>query len=55
MSNGIVMNGPIPIMFDMFSAVACRRPKRRSRAGAVAWSLMASSSSGGPRAAAAGR
>ena len=27
------MNGPTPIMFDMFSAVACSRPKRRSRAG----------------------
>src|SRR5258705_94883 len=29
MSSGIVMNGPIPIMFVMFSAVACSRPKRR--------------------------
>ncbi len=29
-SSGIVMNGPMPIMFDMFSAVACSRPKRRS-------------------------
>ncbi len=29
------MNGPIPIMFDMFSAVACSRPKRRSRAGVM--------------------
>jgi hypothetical protein len=24
------MNGPMPIMFDMFRAVACNRPKRRS-------------------------
>src|SRR6266513_1448414 len=30
MSSGIVMNGPIPIMFVMFSAVACIKPKRRS-------------------------
>src|SRR3989442_3712276 len=29
MSSGIVMNGPMPIMFVMFSAVACSRPKRR--------------------------
>ena len=28
---GIVMNGPIPIMFDMFSAVACSKPKRLGR------------------------
>src|SRR5262249_30500043 len=28
---GIVMNGPIPIMFDMLSAVACNKPKRRER------------------------
>jgi hypothetical protein len=28
---GIVMNGPIPIMFDMFRAVACKRPNRRTR------------------------
>jgi hypothetical protein len=27
--SGMVMNGPTPIMFDMFKAVACRRPKRR--------------------------
>jgi hypothetical protein len=26
---GIVMKGPIPIMFDMLSAVAWSRPKRR--------------------------
>src|SRR5439155_11574770 len=32
-SNGIVMNGPMPIMFDMFRAVACSKPKRRSRWG----------------------
>ena len=25
------MNGPMPIMLDMFSAVACSRPKRRGR------------------------
>src|SRR5690242_12518186 len=29
-NNGMVMNGPMPIMFDMFSAVACSKPKRRS-------------------------
>jgi hypothetical protein len=29
MSSGIVMNGPTPIMFVMFSAVAGRRLKRR--------------------------
>jgi hypothetical protein len=29
MSSGIVMNGPTPIMFVMFSAVADRSPKRR--------------------------
>src|SRR5882672_5706688 len=29
MSNGIVMNGPIPIMLIMLSAVAWTRPKRR--------------------------
>src|SRR5437899_2988573 len=29
MSSGIVMNGPMPIMFVMLSAVACNRPKRR--------------------------
>ena len=28
---GIVMKGPIPIMFDMLRAVACSRPKRRER------------------------
>ena len=32
-SAGMVMNGPTPIMFVMFSAVACNRPKRRSRCG----------------------
>src|SRR5262245_64709881 len=32
-SSGIVMNGPTPIMLDMFSAVDCSRPKRRSRVG----------------------
>ena len=31
MSSGIVMNGPAPIMFVMFSAVAGSRPKRRGR------------------------
>src|SRR5688572_26461738 len=30
---GMVMNGPIPIMFDIFSAVACNSPNRRSRCG----------------------
>src|SRR3954452_10118318 len=29
MSNGMVMNGPTPIMFVMLSAVACSMPKRR--------------------------
>src|SRR5947207_11593920 len=29
--SGIVMNGPTPIMFDMFRAVACTNPKRLSR------------------------
>src|SRR5882757_2511430 len=29
--SGIVMNGPTPIMFDMFSAVDCNSPKRLSR------------------------
>ena len=24
-SSGIVMNGPMPIMFDMFRAVACKQ------------------------------
>ena len=38
------MNGPIPIMFDMFSAVACSRPKRRSSVGAVVGSVMESPS-----------
>src|SRR5437867_3450799 len=33
MSAGIVMNGPMPIMFVMFSAVACTKPNRRSRCG----------------------
>ena len=28
-SSGIVMNGPMPIMLIMFSAVACSSPKRR--------------------------
>ena len=28
-SSGIVMNGPMPIMLIMLSAVACSRPKRR--------------------------
>src|ERR1051325_3939261 len=32
-SAGMVMNGPTPIMFDMFSAVASSSPKRRSRWG----------------------
>src|SRR5437764_1271335 len=34
-NRGMVMNGPIPIMFDMFSAVAWSKPKRRSRCGRV--------------------
>ena len=38
------MNGPIPIMFDMFSAVACSRPKRRSSVGAGVGSGMESQS-----------
>jgi hypothetical protein len=29
--SGIVMNGPTPIMFDMFRAVACTSPNRLSR------------------------
>ena len=32
-SNGIVMNGPIPTIFVMFSAVAPSRPKPRVRWG----------------------
>ena len=32
-NSGIVMNGPMPIMFDMFRAVACNMPKRRSSCG----------------------
>src|ERR1051325_1225887 len=39
-SSGIVMNGPMPIMFDMFSAVAWSSPKRRSRCGAVERSVL---------------
>ncbi len=39
MSSGIVMNGPTPIMFDMFSAVACKRPKRRTRSGRLDMSV----------------
>jgi len=35
MSSGIVMNGPIPIMFVMLSAVACNKPKRRTKEGCV--------------------
>ena len=31
------MKGPIPIMFDMFKAVASKRPKRLSRCGPVSW------------------
>jgi hypothetical protein len=34
MRRGIVMKGPIPIMFDMFKAVAWSRPKRRCKSGA---------------------
>ena len=30
MRSGIVMNGPTPIMLDMFSAMACSNPKRRT-------------------------
>ena len=30
-SSGIVMNGPMPIMLAMLSAVACNRPKGRAR------------------------
>jgi len=33
MSAGIVMNGPMPIIFVMFSAVACSRLNRRSKCG----------------------
>src|SRR5690242_6626161 len=35
MSSGIVMNGPAPIMFVMFSAVADNRPNRRSSGAAA--------------------
>src|SRR5258707_15557777 len=35
--SGIVMNGPTPIMFDMFRAVACTSPNRLSR-GALSFS-----------------
>src|SRR6185436_15427586 len=34
MRRGIVMKGPIPIMFDMFKAVAWSKPKRRCKSGA---------------------
>ena len=34
-SSGIVMNGPIPIMLIMLSAVAWSRPNRRVRGGEV--------------------
>src|SRR5712692_8569711 len=30
-NSGIVMNGPMPIMFDMLRAVACSKPKRLGR------------------------
>ena len=33
------MNGPTPIMFDMFSAVAWSRPKRRTRSGRLDMSV----------------
>src|SRR6187455_1150022 len=32
-SSGMVMNGPTPIMLDMFSAVDCSSPNRRSSVG----------------------
>src|ERR1044072_1609098 len=32
-NSGIVMNGPMPIMLVMFSAVASNNPKRRKRCG----------------------
>src|SRR4030095_3351613 len=32
-SSGIVMNGPMPTMFDMFSAVACQKPMPRWSSG----------------------
>ena len=35
-SSGMVMNGPMPIMFDMFSAVAGSSVMRRSRVGGMA-------------------
>ena len=31
MIRGMVINGPIPTMLDMFRAVACRSPNLRSR------------------------
>jgi len=37
-SSGIVMNGPIPTMLDMLSAVACSRPNRRSSDGVLIYS-----------------
>jgi len=33
-----VMNGPMPIMFDMFSAVASSNPNRRGRGGDAVFS-----------------
>src|SRR5206468_6817804 len=46
MSAGIVMNGPMPIMLVMFNAVACNRPKRRSKWGSafpvMGWPFMGS-------------
>ena len=38
-STGMVMNGPMPIMFDMLSAVACSKPKRRCKCGGCAVSV----------------
>src|SRR2546428_12093888 len=38
-NSGMVMNGPMPIMLDMFSAVAWSKPKRRTRCGEAAFSV----------------
>ena len=35
-SRGMVMNGPMPIMFVMLSAVASSKPKRRNKCGVSA-------------------
>jgi hypothetical protein len=34
-SRGLVMNGPMPTMFDMFSAAACQKPMPRWSSGSV--------------------